>query len=522
MKKMLVLVFMIAPAFAAAQSGKTLKRTFRLSGESGVLTSAPRPSGNTVSVVRTVADTAYTANERGLSITTDGGASWINVGRADGIYKGSIAAIDVSGPTIYVSTIFDTSITPKPTAGAGGGLSISTDFGVSWRHIPQPMDTFTTHYGYFLRPNGDTLTITSVRTNIDNVTYDIAVTDSTIWLTSFAGGTRVARILSDGTIAPFELTGIPPDTLDEVLPNQDYDFLIDPFLNLNHRAFSVIAATDGIWAGTAAGINRSTDAGLSWTRYSVANSNLPGNFVVALGEQIYVENGQLYRNMWAACNQALGQNEYNGIAVSADSGRTWRVVLRGPFMNNIAFDGKTVYVASDDGLYRSGDLGTTWERFLTLVDRNTQDRTYSPAFLSVGLDSTSNPARVYAGNVDVLAVSDDNGVSWRFARSFIDPGTNGTPRSYAAPNPFSPSFLPNVTRFFFDSTGLDPAADKVTIRIYDFAMDLVATVAEDESLTKQFAWNGLNNRGKRVANGTYVYTIKAGGRTFWGKVTVRN
>ena len=69
---------------------------------------------------------------------------------------------------------------------------------------------------------------------------------------------------------------------------------------------------------------------------------------------------------------------------------------------------------------------------------------------------------------------------------------------------------------------MNATTDKATIKIYDFAMDLVATVARDAPVTQSFAWTGLNNNGQRVANGTYIYIIEAGRKKFWGKVTVRN
>jgi hypothetical protein len=48
------------------------------------------------------------------------------------------------------------------------------------------------------------------------------------------------------------------------------------------------------------------------------------------------------------------------------------------------------------------------------------------------------------------------------------------------------------------------------------------TAVEDVPLTQTLYWTGRNKKGKRVANGTYVYVIEAGKKKFWGKVTVRN
>ena len=109
-------------------------------------------------------------------------------------------------------------------------------------------------------------------------------------------------------------------------------------------------------------------------------------------------------------------------------------------------------------------------------------------------------------------------MSWRIPRARPQAKRN---KSYAYPNPFSPEISPNGVRFEYDKTGLDPGT-RLTIRIYDFALDLVATVVKNARLDQMIFWNGISNSGKRVANGTYIYTIIAGNEQFWGKVTVRN
>ena len=136
-------------------------------------------------------------------------------------------------------------------------------------------------------------------------------------------------------------------------------------------------------------------------------------------------------------------------------------------------------------------------------------------------DTTAVLPVLYFGSFDGLGISLDDGLTWSIPRARPVAGQGGQPDSYVYPNPFSPSVDPNVTRFEFDRTGLS-ASDRVTIRIYDFAMDQVATVVRDGPAGVIYSWDGRNNNGRRVANGTYIYTILAGSRKFWGKVTVRN
>ena len=487
-----------------------------------------RPSGNSIGVIAVSGDTVLIQSDDHLDITTDDASTWTSFSRSDGLYKGTISAIAIVGSKIFVATIFDSSLSPRPTAGVGGGITYSTNFGATWLHVPQPVDPPSPLYYPLVRDNGDTISVRATPRAIDNVIYDLAVTDSSIWIASFAGVVRHATMSPDGTIGPFTVATLPSDTMNEVRADRFYEFVVAPCdsglndcsRNVNHRGFSVALARDGVWVGTGGGINFSPDNGLSWKRYTAQNSGISGNFVVALGEQIYSEDGLTYRNIWAAGNRALDPAESNGVNVTADSGATWRVVLQGAFVNNMAFDGKTVWVAANGGLFRSDDLGLTWEKRETLVDAMTGDRTYTTEFSAVGVDQVNGI--VYVGTGDGLCISYDRGETWSIPRAFKTPGVAGTPNSYAYPNPFSPSVEPNVARFQFDETGLNSATDRVTIRIYDFAMDLVSTVADEQPISQTVAWNGRNNKGQRVANGTYVYIIQAGKKKFWGKITVRN
>jgi flagellar hook assembly protein FlgD len=63
---------------------------------------------------------------------------------------------------------------------------------------------------------------------------------------------------------------------------------------------------------------------------------------------------------------------------------------------------------------------------------------------------------------------------------------------------------------------------QVDIRIFDFAMNLVRELTDERQSSgeREVSWDGTDDRGARVANGTYFYAVEAGGDTFWGKVLV--
>jgi flagellar hook assembly protein FlgD len=71
------------------------------------------------------------------------------------------------------------------------------------------------------------------------------------------------------------------------------------------------------------------------------------------------------------------------------------------------------------------------------------------------------------------------------------------------------------------------SATRVTLKIYDFAMQLVHTVVEDESRPGNSdlheIWDGRDARGMQVDNGVYFYRLELeGDGTFWGKLIVLN
>jgi len=67
-------------------------------------------------------------------------------------------------------------------------------------------------------------------------------------------------------------------------------------------------------------------------------------------------------------------------------------------------------------------------------------------------------------------------------------------------------------------------ATSITLKIYDFSMELVKTVVSNrERPFGDFSevWNCRNGRGELVANGVYFYSIDiAGDGTYWGKIMI--
>ena len=120
------------------------------------------------------------------------------------------------------------------------------------------------------------------------------------------------------------------------LPNLDiHGFARDPADPARMWAY---LATGGLWA--------STDSGAHWTRVREDNVIFP----------VAVNDGSTTR--------LLGV-DVNGLTASTDGGRTWTSLGEPPGIpvtNLVATpDGRTVYVETGDGVFRSDDSGASWQ-----------------------------------------------------------------------------------------------------------------------------------------------------------------
>lgn len=473
-------------SLAGAQIPKQMRSLMNASPASG-------PGGNAINGILILDNDVWVAAGLSLSRTSDNGHTWTDFTRDDGLGRGNVIAIAGRNDTIWTATAFD-STTVLGTLDVGGGLSYSTDGGLSWHWIPQPVDS------------ADVTEYRPITTEVLNVTWDIALADSAVWIASWGGGLRRSMNMGES----WEVV-----TVDGLPFNAD--------AHLAHLAFAVVFDGTALWVGTAGGVHKSTDGGETWTTFSHQNQpeGISGNFVVAIGRQITDEKNVV----WARTAEASDASEYRGISKSEDGGLTWTVPLEGVLGWNFAFDAEIVYVAADEGLYKSLDYGDTWAVFPQIVDSETGERVYAREVYSVAVGGDGG---LWVGTGDGLALTLDDGLTWKIFRAFQETGTDGVPETYAYPNPFSP-LRHNVAggdghvRFQYRTHG--PAS--VNVRVYDFGMNLVRTVVAEKErpVAGDYAevWDGRNDVGDMVANGVYFYNIRfSNGAPLWGKVMVVN
>ena len=429
------------------------------------------------------------------------------------------------------------------------GFAVSSDGGETFAFrfpaLDQSLDT-TVAYGVSTLPAVPT-TVAAGATPVD---LALTAGGDTIYAASRLAGLRRS---TDGGLSWTRVV-LPPDTLSVLDPREPYDFLYSPdrrqpvdFVNgdprlpvfpqfaANFEAWSVVVAEDGtVWTGTTNGLNRSVDlegAGdPAWIRYTHGplGSTIPANFVFALEEQ--ERPGP--NHIWAA-TLVPGPSQVSTSTAGQEPGVVvWRgddaggfpifeTVLRGVAADDIAFGDGRAYVAASDGLYVSEDDGATWR--VVRVYRDAQGRTLVDRPVTARAVATT-PGRLWVGTSSGLLASDDGGRTFQLFRANVAPSADlegdRPVEVYAYPNPFDPGdpLRDGLLRVRLD---LDAAAD-VTVRIFDVGMNLVRTLEAPgrPAGPNEVLWDGQSDRGLRVANGAYIYTVDGGSVQASGRILV--
>ena len=291
--------------------------------------------------------------------------------------------------------------------------------------------------------------------------------------------------------------------------------------------FSVLVDETGtVWAGTAAGVNRSApddvqSNGRIWRRfaYDGTPAGLTGNRVVAIAEQPQPGRNPIWMATWSA-NQTAEDRQRFGVTVTRDGGDTFETVLVGTRALDFAFHDETVYVAGGS-LYISDDGGRSWQTVRSFpLDDASRFLPDDPGVRSVA--TTSNA--LWVGTEEGLLRQRFGEDTWTLFRADVplDPETptEDVPRvdTYAYPNPFSPA-ADRVVRIRYP---LEAPRD-VEVQIFDFNMNLVRRITDDArpaggQEAAEVVWDGTDRSGLRVPNGPYFYTVDVGDRVVRGKI----
>ena len=541
---LLLAVFAAVPAWAQRPADGTAARVADLVPVAG-------PQQNLVENLHAEGDTLWAGPE--LVYTTDGGATFQLVDEPalapPQAPNARVYSIDAEGEVVWVGLGFrDRSIQGRPQSAAG--FAFTTDGGATWAYrfpqLDQTADTLAV-YGVSVLPALPI--IVPQQSPPFDIDYDPVTRD--VWVAGWASGIRKLEWLEEeGTWAEaFERVVLPPDTLRSIRPDQPYAFPLAPErLEIeegnNFLGFSVLVDETGtVWAGTVAGLNRSTPEDVflfedpetgetfeerAWRRFDFdgTTNSLLGDWVISIEEQPLDDPAteEDERNpIWLATWRAFEADERFGITVTRDGGETFEPVLVGERIYDFAFcepafghcPAGAVYAAGTNGLFVSTDDGRTWRSVRDFRDAERDGRFVRRDVPAYAVAVTERA--LWVGTGDGLLRSTDGGASWTLFRADVpvdapsaDPDALDV-EAYAYPNPFSPR-ADGIVRIRYDRS------DAEAIRIFDFAMNLVRTI-EGPAATEQ-AWDGADADGVRVANGVYFYAVEAGGDTLWGKILV--
>lgn len=475
------------------------------------------PLSNTITDIITIGDTIWLGTSRGVSLSLDGGENWINFYGNTDFGTDNVSAIGYNNGVFWCATARSFDVAGGSKLPGGTGLKFTTDFGVTWSNIAQPLDhpdSTTERYGTNI------LQALPVTVNIQNLTYDIAFTPGAIWIATFAGGLR--KSTDDGQT--WKRVVLPPDNLNSITPTDTLGFCLSPVAgnfcgegNLNHRVFSVISVDDNtLYVGTAGGINKSTDGGISWKKFNAQNQEQPisGNFITALAYN------NLTNTIWASTWKAEDQSEFYGVSSSSDGGQTWRTYLRDERPHNFGFKGYDTMVPTDNGVFRSSDTGMTWLLPNNIFDTESQVGLRTNVFY----DADAYQNKIWLGSADGLVrLQEIPSKFWEgtWKIFFAAQPLKSKNDTYCYPNPFSPR--QEELKIKYSTGGID--AD-VTIRIFDFAFNYVRTIIQNAARNRDLEgppdfWDGRDDKGNFVPNGVYFYRVEVGDNdAVFGKILV--
>ncbi len=520
-----------------------------------------RPAGNSVVEIIWDGKNLWVATSSGLSRTTDGGTTWENFHVTNGLNSEELSALTAKDSLLWLGTsvaqIRDG--VPIPT---GTGFNKTTDFGANWLSFKPAQANFAY-----------------------KIAYDIVLADSFVWAPCFAGGlirtkndsvwenvfvdviakkdyeqygfghnlnNRFFSLVADtsdpdstliwsGTAAGiYKFIYTPLDSTDTLFtPTDSATGFADTVIHYSQINVVTCSFIDSIVcdsADSAQGyhveidtlvcdgdtliapdtVNCSQVGIVVDTDYvSYQRPGISGNFVVSLAIQTF--SGK--KIIWAGTQPTVYVSEFFAASKSEDNGKIWSTTLPGELVWNFAFQDSIVWAATSSGLKKSIDLGQSWTTYDFIQDSfdSLGNQITSPEYFAVRVIGDT----VWAGGADGLVKTTDGGLTWKVFRTYVPIGTPGSKTAYAYPSPFSPQLSTGITRIHYS-----PKKDgAVTIKVYDFALNLVATVLNNQfrqaGVEYDEIWDGRNQEGKIVANGVYFFKVEAeGGKIEWGKVAV--
>lgn len=308
---------------------------------------------------------------------------------------------------------------------------------------------------------------------------------------------------------------------------------------------------DTIFIGTDNGFAISNDRGESFKIYRVNTDSLKADLVVNYAKNVYGITSDFipvlgvqyiegeYARVWVSNHPLLGPAAISvGLVTPVDSAgypvhpdslekavgyeRRWEAVYQDGFAWNYAFNGDSVFAATDGGLlFNHADTGLTWDT-IPLVD-SAGNPLVHPEAAVYAVEVIGN--YLWVGTEDRTVRFDLSDLSKVDLSLYVVDSTTTFDQVYAFPVPFSHSLSLGVDFHFV----VEKEA-YITLNIFDFAMNLVTQVIDNQFYPPGIypaegsfrpTWDGRNDKGEQVAVGVYYFKVEySTGEVRWGKLAV--
>jgi hypothetical protein len=492
---------------------------------------------NGVSTIEANSDTVWISPA--LTYNINNSSNWIRPQGIDSVDNGigRVFSISVNKDTVFSGLGF----TSETTAGnqpAGYGYYLSTNGGQDWTFRGFLLDRFVDEDTTFVY-GGQTYTRKRIIVPEQSPPYSVDFRSDVLFSANWASGllrsTDLGETWERVVLPPFGESLLTPERSDyfwndciEVTngvcteAQNVYDSVDDD----NLKGFAVyIDSQDRVWFGSAGGINISENAltapidSIEWRNVNFSNDpdGLLARWIIEINED--PSTGRIWMTNWLAEGSNsiyAGQDDF-GLVYTEDGGQTFEQRLVGEKILGVGFQNGHVFAAGENGLFISPDGGDSWRKTGRIQSANNILKS-DVEFQSV----TSTQDRVWIGTTDGIISTGDLGDTWDITRvSFPLEGGNqynddaSAVDAYAYPNPYSPS-QHDLVRIRFDVS--DPG--ETTVRIFDFGMNLVRELDPSDlgSGSYEALWDGVDGKGRNVANGPYFYIVETPNETINGKI----
>ncbi|HJM47578.1 MAG TPA: hypothetical protein QGH56_07125, partial [Candidatus Marinimicrobia bacterium] len=347
----------------------------------------------------------YPIDESYLLMSTGSGLSYVHINdlHPDSVSFGSFNKDSVSFPRggapalavreniIVISGLLDTTaVTGEELMGTG--ISYSIDEGENWDYLHQPIDEIPeSGQHHTISWGGQDISVLAVTTEINNISYDLAIGGNYIYAANWAGGLRrYGPLYSEQK--KWEIIPLPMDSDSSLICGaidlETYELNPNDPVNSgnhNHKGFSVYVDDNAVWTGTANGINKGIIEGdcINWEHhYTSTWNNISGNWVIGFTNQ---KLGNSTDRLWAITWAGEGNNEKNALSYTDDGGENWQITSpagESEKVYNLYANENRIWAATNTGLYVSKD-GEHWERYSRPIDTLTGEEILSETVLAV-------------------------------------------------------------------------------------------------------------------------------------------